>query len=54
MFVIFNRIIRLSSPKLNYLIVWGAIHLYLSAIGLVIPTTDPDTIVALCFVSGTV
>lgn len=46
-----NRLIRLSSPKLNYIIIVGAILFYVSAISFVIPSTDPDAVVVFCNVS---
>jgi gamma-aminobutyric acid type B receptor len=43
-----KRLIRLSSPNLNYLIGLGAIVLYLNVITLVIPTTNADFAAILC------
>ena len=43
-----HRLIRLSSPKLNYIIGAGAIILYADVIFHVIPTTSPDVTVVLC------
>ena len=43
-----SRLIRLSSPNLNYLIGGGAIILYVNTSFFVIPTTDPQVVVALC------
>ena len=45
------RIIRLNSPNLNYLIIFGSIFVYLSCIVFVIPTLDPAAVSALCVVS---
>ncbi|CAI8049960.1 Gamma-aminobutyric acid type B receptor subunit 2, partial [Geodia barretti] len=43
-----KKLIRLSSPNLNYLIGLGAIVLYLNVIVLVIPTTNPEFAAVLC------
>ena len=43
----------MSSSNLNYIIVLGAIILYLNVITFVIPTTDPDFVSVLCNVSAT-
>ena len=45
------RLIRLSSPNLNYIIGLGAIILYLNVIVLVIPTKNSDFAAVLCNVS---
>ena len=42
------RLIRMSSPKLNYLIGGGAIILYIDTYFFIIPTTDPQVVTALC------
>ena len=42
------RLIRLSSPNLNYLIGVGAIVLYTDVIFAVIPTTNPDVVAVIC------
>ena len=42
------RLIRLSSPNLNYIIGLGAIVLYLNVITFVIPTTNKDVAAVLC------
>ena len=39
---------KLSSPQVNYLIVIGAIILYLNVVALVIPTSDPVAVTVLC------
>ena len=49
--IILSRLIRLSSPNLNYIIGLGAIILYLNVITLVIPTTNTDFAAVLCNVS---
>ncbi len=46
------RLIRLSSPNLNYIIGGGAILLYGAVYLTVIPTTDRDIISATCNVSN--
>ncbi len=46
------RLIRLSSPNLNYIIGGGAILLYAAVYLTVIPTTDRDIISATCNVSN--
>lgn len=45
------RLTHLSSSKLDYLIVGGAIILYIHIYFLLIPTTDPKVVVILCNVS---
>ena len=47
----FARLIRLSSPNLNYLIGSGAIVLYIDIYFFIIPTTNPKIIGILCHVS---
>ena len=47
-YFLFHRLIRLSSPNLNYLIGLGAIVLYLNIITLVIPTTNTHFAAVLC------
>ena len=42
------RLIRLSSPNLNYLIGGGAIILYMNTYFFIIPTTDPHAVAVLC------
>ena len=42
------RLVHLGSPNLNYLIGIGAIILYVGTSFFVIPTTDPQVVVALC------
>ena len=48
----FCRLIRLSSPNLNYLIGLGAIIFYINVITLVVPTTNTDFAAVLCNVSA--
>ena len=43
-----NRLIRLSSPKLNNVTVFGAITLYVSAVLFAIPTRDKSVVKGLC------
>ena len=43
-----SRLIRLSSPKLNYLIGAGAIILYADTYFTVFPTTDPMIVATFC------
>ena len=43
-----HRLIKLSSPNLNYLIGTGAIILYIATFLLVTPSKDPLTVSALC------
>ena len=43
-----HRLIRLSSPNLNYIIGAGAMVLFADVILHVIPTTSPDVAVVLC------
>ena len=47
-FCLSYRLIRLSSPNLNYLIGVGAIILYMNTYFFIIPTTNPKAVVALC------
>lgn len=42
------RLIRLTSPNLNYIIVAGAILLYIDVLLTVVPTEDKDAITVLC------
>ena len=46
-----HRLIRLTSPKLNYIIGAGAVLLYLGITVMVIPSTDPNIVKVLCNVS---
>lgn len=46
-----NRLIRLTSPKLNYIIGAGAVLLYLEICVMVIPSIDPIAVTILCSVS---
>jgi len=51
-FIFRNRkLIRLTSPKLNYIIGAGAVLLYLGICVMVIPSTNPDIVKVLCNVS---
>ena len=43
-----HRLIRLSSPNLNYIIGIGAIILYMNVIVFVIPTNDRQAVAVLC------
>ena len=52
--IVSHRLIRRSSPNLNYIIGLGAIILYLNVISFVIPTTNPDFMSVLCNVSSAV
>ena len=49
--LLFYRLIRLSSPNLNYLIGIGAIVLYIDICFFVIPSTDKVTVTVFCNVS---
>ena len=49
-----HRLIRLSSPNLNYIIGAGAIVLYADVILHVIPTTSPDVTTVICNVCTTI
>ena len=49
---IFFRIVRLTSPKLNYLIVTGAIFFYISTYWYCLPSVDPAVILTACCVSN--
>ena len=44
----FSRLIRFTSPNLNYIIGVGAIIIYIDIYISVYPTTDPDTVAVLC------
>ena len=50
-YLFFYRLIRMSSPNLNYIIGMGAIVLYFNVIVLVIPTTKEKVALFLCNVS---
>ena len=50
-YLFFYRLIRMSSPNLNYIIGLGAIVLYFNVIVLVIPTTKEKVALFLCNVS---
>ena len=43
-----SRLIRMSSPNLNYLIGGGAIILYMNTYFFIVPTTDPQAVTVLC------
>ena len=45
------RLIRLTSPNLNYIIGAGATLLYLDICLKVVPTVDPDVVIIMCNVS---
>lgn len=45
------RLIRLSSPNLNYLMITGTILMYSSGTVFLLPTRSPSTTLAFCFVS---
>ena len=45
------RLIKLTSPNLNYIIGAGAILLYLGIYVMAIPSTDPTAVTVLCNVS---
>ena len=47
-----SRLMRLTSPNLNYIIGTGAILLYLAIYVMVIPSTDPTAVAVLCNVSA--
>lgn len=51
LFIYLSRIVRLISPNLNYIIIVGAIFLYLSIIFFVFPTTNPILVTFACHVS---
>ena len=42
--------VRLNSPKLNYLMILGVIMVYLGCVVFVIPTVNPTAVSALCIV----
>lgn len=44
----FHRLLKLSSPNLNYLIGAGAIIIYIDIYFFIVPATDPNTISILC------
>ena len=46
------RLIKLTSPNLNYIIGAGAILLYLAIYVSAVPTTDPTVVKWLCNVSA--
>ena len=49
-FSFYCRLIRLDSPKLNYLIIFGSCAVYLSCILFVTPTLNTSVVPALCIV----
>ena len=50
-FKLFHRLIRLSSPNLNYLLIIGTLMMYCSGIAFLIPTVNLSAVIGLCFVS---
>ena len=46
------RLIKLTSPNLNYIIGAGAILLYLAIYVMAVPSTDSTTVAVLCNVSA--
>ena len=46
-----HRLIRLTSPNLNYLMIIGTSLMYCSGIAYVIPADTPPMVLSLCFVS---
>ena len=46
-----NRLIRLSSPNLNYLIIAGMLMVYCAGIAYAIPRINAQATLSLCFVS---
>ncbi len=53
-FTLIARLIKLTSPNLNYLTVVGAIVLYIEVYLTVVQTKSQDTVSVLCNVSLTV
>jgi gamma-aminobutyric acid type B receptor len=45
---IFHRLIRLSSPKLNNIIIFGVVVLYIAAVLFAIPTQSKSVVSRLC------
>lgn len=46
-----HRVIRLTSPTLNYIIIVGSVLMYISVIFEVLPTTQEEVFHFLCIVS---
>ena len=46
------RLIRLSSPNLNYILIFGIALVYMTGIIFIIPSSDPMALPALCIVSA--
>ena len=46
------RIVRLTSPNLNYLIIIGCLFIYISVYWYLIPSTNTDVVLTSCCVSG--
>ena len=46
------RVVRLSNPKLNFLIILGAIVLYIAVYFFVIPTTNQTVVTVFCNVTN--
>jgi len=51
LFFFICRVVRLTSPNLNYLIIAGALLLYASVVFLVTPTLEEETATIYCNVS---
>ena len=49
--IIFNRVVRLTTPSLNYIIISGALLMYISVLIGLLPTTDQNVIKMQCIVS---
>ena len=49
--VLFYRVVKLSSPKLNYLIIIGAVLMYCSIYFYLLPIVHMDVVLASCIVS---
>ena len=45
------RLVKLSSPNLNYFIIIGAVLMYVSIFFYILPVTDKDVVLASCIVS---
>ena len=46
-----SRLVKLSSPNLNYFIIIGAVLMYISIFFYILPIIDTDVVFASCIVS---
>ena len=46
------RVVRLTSPNLNYLIITGVVLTYLATFAYCLPSTNPSVVLTACCVSS--